>query len=628
MLDSIVDATDRTLRERRSIVVHCPPTSGSSYLYDRLLDLDGTRIGLSLLDASEADTAAAALVGLLTALEAGRRANVYGATTWRERIRALVAGLLGEQRALVVRLPESWAAINAASSEADVTRAPLLRHAKELLDALAPIPAVWIVADSVDPHALGIDAPVTPLREMKVRLDGVQVDDWGSYGRVAEELGWLRKYDVASPVVWRVAVGVGALGGGASAAAELLRPGMRASLGAAADVLAQHAKTSTSVGDALRRLLRIRRPVPPAVAVRVAGLPPEHEPLVTKCLMYGDARAVRMSSALRTELLRHMSPRVDEAQEADLARYYAACDGVASPLALKSGDAEAWIEKVHHQGVADAAAWAGNDLGLPELYWDRARQLSIHLRQFQEAARVYRACVERFPEDDYAWHYYAFNMDQHNRTAGAHRNPAAWIEAGYQRAVELAPERVWWHGRYVAHLIRVGDPEGAKRAWGNALETLDPTGRRRATDRSLQKDLFHNVAQAWNDVGRAASAAAVLGLLPKRARAPLPERGGTTVAALREVGGELGEAGLRLWEALTSKVALAPADVDLSDGELALSWNYRHLYLEIIVSTAGHHRWSAITKPAAPGQGAGGELTGDRAPPELEAWLHKVADAL
>lgn len=46
------------------------------------------------------------------------------------------------------------------------------------------------------------------------------------------------------------------------------------------------------------------------------------------------------------------------------------------------------------------------ELPARELYWDRARSLSVEHRDYLGAAELYRECLRRFDDRDaYAWHY-------------------------------------------------------------------------------------------------------------------------------------------------------------------------------------------------------------------------------
>ncbi len=94
----------------------------------------------------------------------------------------------------------------------------------------------------------------------------------------------------------------------------------------------------------------------------------------------------------------------------------------------------------------------------------RGRSLSKQKRH-SDAAEVFRQVVELDPDDDYAHHYRAFNLDWI-----AEDQPT--IEVEYQRAIDLNPRHPWWHSRWINYLITVGKTTDARIAFANATEAL------------------------------------------------------------------------------------------------------------------------------------------------------------
>ncbi len=94
----------------------------------------------------------------------------------------------------------------------------------------------------------------------------------------------------------------------------------------------------------------------------------------------------------------------------------------------------------------------------------RGRSLSKQKR-YGEAAEVFRQAVELDPNDDYAHHYRAFNLD-----VIAEDQPT--IEGEYQRAIGLYSRHPWWHSRWINYLITVGRTTDARTAFAQAAEAL------------------------------------------------------------------------------------------------------------------------------------------------------------
>jgi len=98
----------------------------------------------------------------------------------------------------------------------------------------------------------------------------------------------------------------------------------------------------------------------------------------------------------------------------------------------------------------------------------RARDTSsraTRIDRYNKAATIFARAVEWDPKDDYAHHYWAFNLD-------AIGHSPEIVAREYQTAIELAAHKPWWHARYVNLLIVLGKPLEARRAWDEALDAL------------------------------------------------------------------------------------------------------------------------------------------------------------
>lgn len=94
-----------------------------------------------------------------------------------------------------------------------------------------------------------------------------------------------------------------------------------------------------------------------------------------------------------------------------------------------------------------------------------AAQASDDEETFKLAVHFFEQTLKIDERDDYAHHYLAYNLDYaalDEKRSDKH----------YRRAIEIAPERPWWHSRYVAFLITVGRTRDARQAWERAQEDL------------------------------------------------------------------------------------------------------------------------------------------------------------
>ncbi len=474
--------------------------SGRTTLLDALCDAldEGVRIELPSL--AEADAGAALALGLIAAIpDVDARRRLVGLPL-AARVPAAVAGLRESGRIAMLRVPASWGVD--LGTRSDDRR----QRARAHLTALGGLPVVWVVDAGVDPSWLGV--AVQSRFALDMHSTGLPAGAWGAYETHAERLRAALHADVlASPIVWRLAVGATALGAAVEdVAAHCLQSTSRAITGLVR-LLGEELRRDSHVRDAVRRFVQIRRPLPRERLVEVVRPPDGTDVLFTSCLAYGDP--VRCSDAVRRRLLAlfpRPAPRTLGPVHDRLAAAYASLDGVDDPAEVTDPwHMGYWLEKVHHLGHGgpeSAEAWSRHAWPSPELYWDRARHLSVDLRDFEGAAAVYRACLERFPSDDYAAHYLGWNLHRAGRLPDCGR----W----YARAVELAPTNPWWNGRRISFLVESGDYLGAKRAWRDALSHLDPDGNRAQEDPWYVAHVHYWVARAWLDAGFYVEARAVI----------------------------------------------------------------------------------------------------------------------
>jgi hypothetical protein len=110
----------------------------------------------------------------------------------------------------------------------------------------------------------------------------------------------------------------------------------------------------------------------------------------------------------------------------------------------------------------------------PELFPEQlhilGRTLSKVYGDHLGAARIFQQAAEANDEDDYAHHYWAYNLDWDATDADL-------VEREYRRAVEINPGHAWWWSRLVNFLITTGRLSDARQAWNRAHTALDVPNR-------------------------------------------------------------------------------------------------------------------------------------------------------
>ncbi|HWO25419.1 MAG TPA: hypothetical protein VNO30_42050 [Kofleriaceae bacterium] len=403
---------------------------------------------------------------------------------------------------LAVILPISW------SDRREIENIRVSRErVAEILKGLATNESLRILVvtgdDKIPPEGFE-QAPVHKLEVPRVRAEQIQSKVLeGRFRRAAEHVaGWMAKNQITyTPLETRLHVGIVALGG---------RPA-HAALEGLASRLAGALESRPALAHAVQRLLIARRPLPLDEVRKLSGVDEEYLPLLTSCIGYGREQ-VRVPERTRQILMTHFrraanpAPPDEQATHAELARYYENLDGEVAPSHLNADRAIAWLEKVHHLawgGEATRQSWeAQRHLGREQI-WERARHLSLVRRRYDEAARLYRRCIEDFGEDSYSLHYEAFNLER------AH-GPKRLVRDGYAAAVAMDKDNPWWNARWTTFLIANGTLAEAEHAWREALRYVDPTGDRMAASPWLALHLHQWVCRQWLALGYVQEARSVL----------------------------------------------------------------------------------------------------------------------
>lgn len=647
-VETVTDQVLDALKRREFVYLEGPVSSGRNEVVKRLVSLNPSLVALDLLDLQNVDASCVATLELLGALPLGDRMELKHGTESETHgvVREALRRLHEHHRAVVLRLPESWRRLES-TDESDER---WVARARALLTAFsgAGVPFVIVADAAITPQALGLfPRQRFALQRHLVPIHALADVAWTSYGEAYESLRRaVHSDDRATPFAWQLAVGLRAL----DVAQPVVASALAASpnLGPLARAVADALEVHPALSDAVAVLLATRRPMRSDALLAASGVPTAHAPLLTQCLGYGEAE-VRMAPSIRAQLRRALEERrpieAGPTRHEALATTYERLDGAADPRSLGPMETRAWCEKVHHlalAGIAASARWDASVLPAPEFYWDRARHLSIVEKDHRAAADVYRRCVARFPGDDYAWHYLAFNRE---RSGG----PRMEVEEAFREAVRLQPEHPWWHSRLVTFLIKDGQRAAARRAWGEAIASVDPDG---DCGEKLALDLHRHVAEAWLRAGSAARGVDVLRPLP-----PSVLNSSTEMGALRDMlnrsdprRGHEDPAWEAFLDAAVSRCGLSPSMEGhvsaawralrqaggallplpmadrTSDGErLQFAWHYEDLYVEVEVDAAGGLTWFAQDQRR--GVPEGEEVPAVTVSEPLAMWLRRVADA-
>lgn len=329
-------------------------------------------------------------------------------------------------------------------------------------------------------------APASETIRLETRCNSDHIlrdcDYWGNLAGQAEALADLlgKEADGLSPLQLRLGV---ALVAGQTSLAHV-----KESLHAGSTIrdletsLRKMLDKHPDLGAAIARIARARTAVAAEVMESIANSGQQWE-LLSKCFLYPDADG----RLLLHDQLRWLAPQSaapeSEAHE-QLRGYYERLDGAKDPR-TGLGEVIPWLEKLHHASLADANgevdAWLALNPPTREHYWEYGWSLSYVHHRYEAAAKVFRALLDRDPQDNYAQHYYAYNLDRAGRSA-------VEVEKFYRSAVAGDPVNAWWNSRLISFLTGRGRFEAAIRAWNLALEAIDPGG-----DRSGEDWLTHHL---------------------------------------------------------------------------------------------------------------------------------------
>lgn len=254
-------------------------------------------------------------------------------------------------------------------------------------------------------------------------------------------------------------------------------------------------------------------------AVGFQQLDPRSKTLLRRAILFGPDDALKLPDFVTHEAVERewLDPR------ARLAAHTAAAGFHQRRFDLAHGDgavARAVREEMeatyHLTQSGDVSLLGSARLFFSEQYDALGRALSLMGRDLEEPARLrdaataYSRAIELDPEDWYAHHYLAFNLDLLGRES-------AKVAEHYETAVSLFRQHVWLHGRLVCFLVTVGRLREARTRWTGALAELMRSAS--ARDEYLYYQLHRYVAQTALYFGQLDLARVVLEDVPPRSRA-------------------------------------------------------------------------------------------------------------
>jgi tetratricopeptide (TPR) repeat protein len=495
----------------RVVLVQCASAAPLSALVEVIRTELKNSVFVEPPPADEPDAALHALLQLAAPLGPEAVSRALGGASLIEAAKDLGSQLA--ERVVLLRLPPSWEVMAALDSPEHELFHERAQHVLQGLRNASVLRIVLFTSTRLILHRLGLGNPSLriPLKPEALGKDTLDaLEPWGAYGPALRKVrDALAKQPVGlNRAQLGLIVGLVALGEDAcDTIAELAASGMSSGLAAPlsrrlGNLLAR--PDVAHVRDGLVRYMRSRFPLPVKDAVDVAAIPGDDSVFLTQCAGSIENGRIRLDDCLRPALSawNHIGDAVTHER---LATRYEALDGETHPEGTNAGTMLPWLEKVYHLAHSEnlgSDRWSRQKLPSREFYWDRARSLSIEYKDYVGAADVYRACTEKFPDDDYAWHYYSWNLDQLGRKSSE-------VEKGFRRAVSLNESNRWWNSRLVTFLISQARFQEAEKEWRAALDRLDPNRALVHEDEGLAWHVHRWVVEEWleaGEVGRARQA--------------------------------------------------------------------------------------------------------------------------
>lgn len=389
---------------------------------------------------------------------------------------------------------------------------PFAEHARLVIDELVRDLGCRRVVTGDPPGAMRF-LRSDRIGEASEGLQFLRSDAWGPVAEAAEDLAQVGGERLAglSPLQLRLLVAHVAVSSPDEVASWLLvdRSSRRAISARLRDALSERPAFHDLL-RAWRRLARIRRPFSEDLLLEtVKDLSESSGQLLRHCLLFSVGDLYVLHETLRRDVIdADEDPAAFRDQLRALASYYRT-----STLASPGGGLLSGMESLFYAARAGATELLDRPFFADQLDL-LGKTLSYELCDFGGAADVFARATELDPNDDYAHHYLAYNLDLLGREAER-------VERHYRRAVELNSQHPWWQARLITFLVTRGRSAEARTAWDAALDELASADH---TEGSRLYETLHGwVIETLLRRGQLDFAQAVAADIPQAARTESPK---------------------------------------------------------------------------------------------------------
>lgn len=421
------------------------------------------------------DGAPVALATLADSLTGDLRHGILDVTVpWKQKVRRVVDGLAGTGRKTAVLVDDPWL------GSPDEAPSMFAERSVDLLDEIERSASISLVLSRSDRPLAGTFVELPTAADPQAVL---APERWKSTAlqNIARQLAESRdtKLGRLSPVEIRLAVVLAnSKGMTVNAALQRMKGGVHAFVRMVLDSLG-----SSRLRHAVIRLGVMRTPFDDQTLDALLGeTSPSERELVLDALVFRTDEGIVVPELLtRAAREERGTLRAAELRAAHLAAVQFHERAFSTGTTFRTLDNQPDLRKttrhemeiVHHLSeIGDAEAVLKRSIYFVEQYDKLGKTLSVRgVRSNKDAllklaVGAYERALVHDPEDAYAHHYRAYNLD-------ILADDPIPVEEAYRRALALRPDHVWHHGRFITFLLTCGRAREAHDAWDEALRALD-----------------------------------------------------------------------------------------------------------------------------------------------------------